>query len=161
MDTQWAKPSGHATEDKLKGLISFRISYFQPSLSVNFFAPDGTSTPVLLFQTLATFGLHGGLTAEWNWFDSISYHYWSSNPASYSSVTGTNRLLNMTRQPKDANTVGCTVSIPLTQMSSSDVLAKQIKLKDNIALSSTLCKEYPINFLIPERNEPHQKNRKG
>lgn len=158
MDTQWAKPSGHATEDKLKGSISFRISYFQPSLSVNFFAPDGRSTPVLLFQTLAASGLHGGLTAEWNWFDSISYHYWSSNPASYSSGMGTNRLLNTTRQPKD---VGCTVSIPLTQMSSSDVLAKQIKLKDNIALSSTLCKEYPINFLIPERNEPHQRNRKG
>ena len=42
------------------------------------------------------------------------------------------------RQRTDANAIGCRVPILLTQMSSSDVLAKQIKLKDNTALSSTL-----------------------
>ena len=42
------------------------------------------------------------------------------------------------RHRMDVNAIGCRVPILLTQMSSSDVSATQIKLKDNIALSSTL-----------------------
>ena len=48
------------------------------------------------------------------------------------------QVAQVPKQHTDVNAIGCRVPILLTQMSSSDVLAKQIILKDNIALSSTL-----------------------
>ena len=86
---------------------------------------------ILLFQTLAFSGFRSGLTAQWA---GLILSVTTTGPETQLPIP----VAQGPRQPTDANAIGCRVPVPLTQMSSSDVFAKQIKLKDNIALSSTL-----------------------